>query len=410
MRWFFFAAAALLVPTPALAQPACRSLPDEPVGGPIPKIYIENGDTQEPLIRRLGRKLLDGPNPLRIVYRNRPTCALRDDLFLKNKVVAVSEGNPPALRRVRYFPVAPGSDPVECTADATALTDTPTFDLGIGATYLSSCAPRTQPADIAVKDGPVQAYGFVTKKDSPQVAITAEEAYLAYGFPEGQGDAQPWVVQDLRFKRNNTASTTLTMAAAMRLTAAQLKAAPDFQTSEALIAAVIGSSNAAATLGILGVELYDDRRATDLKFLAFKTFGQRFAYFPDSTNTSFDKQNVRDGHYLPWSPTPYIFVSADGVTPSDTKANRIFDLVNGNAAEANVNGLEEVAAVSLVPECAMKVTRAADGGDLSLYDPPAPCGCYFEAKVRNGSTTCTVCTDDGPCAGGKCRFGYCEKK
>ena len=51
-------AAAALSSRAASAQPACRSLPDEPAGGPIPKIYIENGDTQEPLIKRLGRKLL----------------------------------------------------------------------------------------------------------------------------------------------------------------------------------------------------------------------------------------------------------------------------------------------------------------------------------------------------------------
>jgi hypothetical protein len=404
--------AALLCSKAASAQqPPCRSLPDEPSAGDIPKIYIESGDTQEPLIKRLGRKLLDGPSPLRVIYRNRPTCSLRDDLFLKKQIVDVTEGNPPARRTIRYFPVA-GGDPVECLADATAQSDTPRFDLGIGATYLSSCSAQTQPADMAVKNGPVQAYGFVTKKDSAQVAITAEEGYFAYGFPEAQGGAEPWIVQDLRFKRNDTASTTLTIGAAIRVPASkmQTRTGGAFPTSEALITAVLASTNAAATLGILGVELYDDRRATDLKLLAFKSFGQRYAYFPDSTSTSFDKANVRDGHYLPWSPTPYIFLSSDGATPSDAKVKRLFDLVSGTAVEANVNGLDEVAAVSLVPECAMKVTRAGDGAELALFDAPAPCGCYFEARVRSGSTACTACANDGPCGGGKCRFGYCEKK
>jgi hypothetical protein len=408
------AAVLLLSAKAARAQSPCRTLPDEPNAGAIPKIYIENGDTQEPLIKRLGRKLLDGPSPLRVLYRNRPTCSLRDDLFLKRQIVDVTEGNPPARRTIRYFPVG-GGDPIECLADAAAASDTPRFHLGIGATYLSSCPAQTQPADIAVKNGPVQAYGFVTKWDSPEIAITAEEGYLAFGFPEAQGDAPPWVVQDLRFKRSDTASTTLTIGAAIRVPGAKMQtrtatAGGAFQTSEALITAVLGSTNAAATLGILGVELYDDGRATDLKLLAFKAFGQRYAYFPDSTSTSFDKANIRDGHYLPWSPTPYIFLSNDGATPSDPNVKRLFDLVSGAAVEANLNGLDEVAAVSLVPECAMKVTRAGDGADLTLFDPPLPCGCYFDAKVRGGSTACTACTGDAPCNGGKCRFGYCEKK
>jgi hypothetical protein len=58
----------------------------------------------------------------------------------------------------------------------------------------------------------------------------------------------------------------------------------------------------------------------------------------------------------------------------------------------------------------MKVKRDFDGGNLSLFDPDEPCGCYFEKNVPSGSTTCTVCTDNGPCGTGKCRHGYCEAK
>ncbi|HEY1585438.1 MAG TPA: hypothetical protein VGH63_07085, partial [Polyangia bacterium] len=60
--------------------------------------------------------------------------------------------------------------------------------------------------------------------------------------------------------------------------------------------------------------------------------------------------------------------------------------------------------------CAMKVSRTIEGGDQALFSPTEPCGCYFEANVPGGSTTCTVCTDDTPCGGGKCRHGYCEAK
>jgi hypothetical protein len=58
----------------------------------------------------------------------------------------------------------------------------------------------------------------------------------------------------------------------------------------------------------------------------------------------------------------------------------------------------------------MKVTRSFDGGDLSLYSPAEPCGCYYESKVPGGGSSCTACTDDTPCGGGKCRHGFCEAK
>lgn len=402
-----------ILPKSAQAQAACANLPDEPGGGPITKIYIENGDTQEPLIKKVGKLLVNTAGAkLRIIYRNRPTCELRDSLFLGRQMQTVTT---PA-RPVRYIPTNPAFDPTtaapECTVPDAPAPGEPIV-LGIGATYLSSCPAATQPTDIGVFDGPIQAYAFITHKDSAQVAITAEEGYLAYGFTEGGGEASPWVVQNLRFKRNNTASTTLTMSSAIRLLPTQMKAA-DFTTSDALVTAVTtqGAANPNATLGVLGTELYDARRqgANDLKLLAFKTFGQKYAYFPDKTNTTFDKQNVRDGHYLPWSPTPYIAKKDGTGAILDPNVKRLYELIAGLKTEADVDGLKQVVGSGLIPKCAMKVTRSGDGADLSLYSDPAPCGCYFEKNVPQGATTCTACTDDTPCGGGKCRFGFCETK
>lgn len=387
----------------------CTALSDE--DNNVPAIYIENGDTQEPLVKKLGKLLMQSSSKLRIFYRNRPTCNIRNDLFTGAQMITVVDGT--TARPVRYIPGNAAFDPASAAPTCTVPDAPPAqpIALGIGATYLSSC-PQTpaQPADVGVFDGPVQAYGFIANKSSSQVAITAEEGYLAYGFTEGEGGAAPWTVQNLRFKRGNTASTTLTMSSAIRLLPTQMKAAADSGTSEAIITSVINSPNPEATLGILGTELYDQRRA-DIKLLAFKTFGQRFAYFPDSTSTTFDKQNVRDGHYLPWSPTPYIAKVTAG-TIADANARRVYELVMGTRTGDDVDGLLQVIQSGLVPECAMKVTRAGDGADLSLYSDPAPCGCYFEKNVPQGATSCTACTveNDGPCNGGKCRFGYCEAR
>ncbi len=369
----------------------------------IPALYVENGDTQEPLIKRLGKQLMASGTKVRIIYRNRPTCELATNFYGARTVTTV------ANRPIRYIPEDPAFDPKadapQCDAPATP----PQFELSVGATFLSSCTLPAKPANVSVSDGPSQAYGFITNKASSQVAITAEEGYLAYGFTEGTGQASPWVVQNQRFIRGTTASTTLTMSAAIALKASQMKAATPSTTSALLEAAVETSPDAQAALGILGLDLFDQDRSR-VKLLAFKGFNQRFAYYPDSTSGSFDKQNVRDGHYLPWAPTPYLFINdgVGGATPTNATVKRVVELVFGQRLEPGVDALKSVIDSGLVPQCAMRVKRSSEGGDLSLYSSPAPCGCYFDKNVSGGSTSCTVCTDDGPCGGGKCRFGYCE--
>jgi hypothetical protein len=89
----------------------------------------------------------------------------------------------------------------------------------------------------------------------------------------------------------------------------------------------------------------------------------------------------------------------------------LLSLVLGTAQSDDVDGLGGVVSVGLIPDCAMQVTRAVDGGDLALYTPAHPCGCYFESKIPNATGTpagCTACTTDAPCGSGKCNHGYCE--
>jgi hypothetical protein len=108
----------------------------------------------------------------------------------------------------------------------------------------------------------------------------------------------------------------------------------------------------------------------------------------------------------------YITAADGSGVPTNAQAKTFIDLVLGNPTPGitDVDGLATVISKGIVPDCAMKVKRDFEGGDLSLYTPAAPCGCYYEATVPGGSTSCTKCTDDGPCGTGKCRYGYCEAK
>lgn len=400
---FGAAIAAMIVTASARAgAAACTSLGAQPI------VFIENGDTQEPLVKRLGHKLLASATPLRIVYKNRRTCDLASDMYTASAMV--NDAIP-----IRYIPSAaedPTWDPSKpsptCEADAP---DGNPIDLAIGATYLSSCPTLpVKPTSLAVAVGPVQAYGFVVPKASSQIAITAEEGYFAYGFPAKTGEASPWLDQALRFSRGPTASTALTCAAAIGLKASQLKGTvPPNNTSSEVLTLVAAGNPPEATIGLLGTEIYDQNR-DKVKLLAFRGFGQRYAYYPDTSATSFDKRNVRDGHYLPWAPTPYLaYVDGAGKVLNGGAA-RVIDLVVNAKVEADVNGLDAIIASGLVPECAMTVERPFDGANLSRKAPPEPCACYFESRVPEGKTSCTVCTNDAPCGTGKCRRGFCEAR
>jgi hypothetical protein len=388
-----------------LAKPAdaalCSALGVQPI------VYIENGDTQEPLVKKLGAQLIKSASPLRLVYKNKRTCDLALDMYTPNPFVTDAIA-------IKYIP-SPTEDPTwtplsvtpSCDADAGGVP----IGLGIGATFLSSCTnlPGTKPADLAIANGPVQSYGFIVPGASSQIALTAQEGYFAYGFAGATGQAMPWIDQALRYSRGPTASTALTCAAAIGLKGSQLKGTvPAGNTSTEVLNFVATSGSPEATIGLMGTEVYDGARNL-VKLLAFKGYGQRYAYFPDFSATSFDKKNVRDGHYLPWAPTPYITrVDVGTGKATDPNVQRIIDLVFGVRVDADVNGTDQVIASGLVPGCAMGVQRAFDGGDLSLYAPPEPCGCYFESKVPQGSTKCSKCTDSSTCGAGKCRLGYCE--
>ena len=375
--------------------------------GAQPIVYIENGDTQEPLVKKLGAQLIKSATPVRLVYKNKRTCDLALDMYTPN--LMMTDAIP-----IKYIP-SPTDDPTwtplsvtpSCDADPGGVT----INLGIGATFLSSCTnlPSTKPADLAIANGPIQSYGFIVPGASSQIALTAQEGYFAYGFAGATGMAPPWIDQALRYSRGPTASTALTCASAIGLKGSQLKGTvPTGNTSTEVLNFVATSGSPEATIGLMGTEVYDGARNL-VKLLAFKGFGQRHAYFPDFSATSFDKKNVRDGHYLPWAPTPYI-TRVDTGTGKATDANvqRVIDLVFGVRTDADVNGLDQVIAAGLVPGCAMGVQRAFDGGDLSRFAPPEPCACYFEARAPQSTTKCSKCVDDTTCGAGKCRRGYCE--
>lgn len=386
-----------------------------------PPIFISGASALEPLVKAMGKILASQTDPAKkfsLVYVKDGSC--------EGVRKFVASGTPAQTTTIAkntqpYYIDAsfdPAKDPPKCS-----LSDQPeagvAADVGFSDVYVEVCTGAARPNEVADILGPAQAMLFITHPNSSQSAITAEEAYLAFGLG-AEGQATPWSDPNYFFIRNNSSGTKHMLAAAIGVPAAKWKGiysenGKDFSSKDVRAKVAAQATNAEKTIGILGADILDEDRKI-VKALAFRGFKQKRAYWPDSTPTSFDKQNVRDGHYLPFG-YAHIIAKTDGNgNLTNTKAKLLVDLLTQAAdlsadfkIEDSIKVITQTA--HLVPECAMKVKRTNEGGDLSLFTSDNPCHCFFESIATGAKpANCTVCTDDKPCGTGKCRYGFCEAK
>jgi hypothetical protein len=251
---------------------------------------------------------------------------------------------------------------------------------------------------------------------SPE-AISSAQAKLVFG-QGAAGNIPPWTDPTFYFVRPPSKGTQVSLGALIGLPAAQwlgqqINLSPDVATK------VASSTSPEKTIGILGSEIYDSAtNRANLKALAFQAVGQSNGFLPDSTATAFDKRSVREGHYAAWAHVFYltkVAAAVDGgaAQPVSASAKLLIDILTDTPNTGIPTGLDPVTLVSskgLVPLCAMTVTRSAEGGDLSLFAPSEPCGCYYESMVGTAPASCVPCgVDGGVCATGTtCHHGFCE--
>jgi hypothetical protein len=402
---------------PDAAPPPCSALP-----GTI--VYVESGDTQEALLKRLGRELRDTAD-VTLVFLLTGSCMLTPNLY---DGTAIAPG-----QVMKYIPSTaenPGWMPTNAESTCTVTTPTQPM-LGISALYPASCQLGGPDAgsNIGLIDGPIQAYTFIVPQSqftADGTAIYAEEAQAAFGAGKGKGLVSfngnvEWNDPTQMFFRPTSKSTLVSTAFNIQLTASVMaQGAVDEPASSDVLSAVAAATSPSA-IGILGDEVYDTQGRGRVDVLAFKAFGQNRAYFPDSTPTAFDKQNIRDGHYTMWSPTVYITQVDSSGAPTNPAIKYITDVVTGSTAATPpdggvpIDGLADVTGVGLTPGCAMQVTRTTpqDGSPISAATSPPSCTCYFLSKIPNATSptpNCIPCGGDATAcpAGDTCLRGFCE--
>jgi hypothetical protein len=356
----------LVLAAPAAAQTQCSSLPNP--------IYVSGSSVLRGLVGKPG---LVGNST--VVSITPGACVGLDQLINGTK----------ATGNATYYDASGTLQ--NCTLDPAGASPS----LVVSDVPVSLCTGLTLPANMRAIPVAVDAAVLVTHKNSSQASISAGAAYMVFGVG---GQITPWTDPAQLQVRTPTSSTQLVWGSLINVPANKWKGVA--QTgSGGVITAIASSTVPDASLGIVLSDSYDTSR-NSVKALAYQHFAQRCGFLPDSTATSLDKLNVRQGRYAAWT---YVTL----VGPIDGSGN----LVSPVAAQIlDVSTTGPIVDAHVTPMCAMEVQRTTPTGPLTPFAPAAPCGCFFQSRVGMPLSQCKACTVDADCAPGHCRLGYCEAR
>jgi ABC-type phosphate transport system substrate-binding protein len=374
-----------------------------------PHLYVAGSSAIKPFATALSTALADDKV---IVYVSQGSCVGVDDVF--NNV---------------DLPTGAGAGLVG--ADTCTLPAGTKADIGVSDVFAPSCDGVD-----ALKDGfgdfygPVQIMNFVVPKggfDNGNHSISAEAAYLVFGFDPSSdldghspADGTPYTSKSNIWVRGAGSGTQSMLAAAINVPPGKWplndldSKAQVTSGSGGMVTAVGTATELNKTIGILASTELDDHRDT-IRGLAFQGYGQSCGYWPDSTSSSTDKLNVRNGKYQVWGPLHmFAEVKANG-DPKNAEVAEFIAYVNGTKT---VGGSDPLAIVkteiskNTVPQCAMQVSRDEEVGNMQSVNPT--CTCFYENVRLHGDDgesfdSCTKCTENSDCSGDlKCSYGYCE--
>jgi hypothetical protein len=418
--------------------PSCFSLTQGPAGGalPSPIIYATGSTAIQPYVAKVSQ-VLQSIGKASIVYLGAGSCL---------GVGAMTDPTTNPLRTIgktaSYYDSTLSNGAV---IQGTCAVDDPAkiADIGISDVFATTCQPALiqtggLPNNLHDFAGPVQVMEMVVPQSSHQTAISAEASYMVWGFGAASGVA-PWTDEGYLLQRSASSGTQNMINAAIQavgtLTTAQWHGVKNGSSGAVLTAisnvqhgqTISGGSGAPSdapdrTVGILASDIADANRLV-LRPLAFQDVGESCGWFPDSTVASFDKRNVRDGHYPIWGQSHFIAYADTNGNPVNAAVGTLIKFMTGTSADVTsvVDVIGFFAQSHIVPTCAMKVQRAQDGGEYASFKPPVACGCYYEFQASTGQQPagCVTCSKDSDCASapngatscvkfGTPPTGYCE--
>jgi ABC-type phosphate transport system substrate-binding protein len=400
-------AAATVMSARAASAADCTTLPN--------LIFVVGSSAVKPFMAALGKALSAATPPTTLVYASPGSC------------VGVQSAFNPAMNQLTG-----GTNYWDATGMSTACTlmNPQNVDVGVSDVYSQTCGAGAPPAGIGEFQGPNQVMNFVVPMQSTESMISNEAAYFVYGFGANSG-VTPWTNISVLFQRGAASGTQSMISTAIGVAPGKWQGTTVTGGSAGMITSLSSPTtltNANAALGILASTDADGQTMMNgmnvsvrsiLKILAYQHKGQDCAWLPDSSSTSFDKKNVRDGQYPIWGPI-HFYTAVDTTTMLPTKqaiANFVGYFSGKVMPPTGVNLLQLEIQTHTVPACAMHVKRSAEIGDMIPFKAASSCDCYFDFTA-NGATTCTKCAmvNDPACTGStQCTMydattGYCEAK
>jgi ABC-type phosphate transport system substrate-binding protein len=395
-----------LVASSALAQTVLPTIDcHDAAAGRANIIYVAGSSAIRPFLGYVANLVQN--DEYTIVYQSQGSCtgvaAVADPDPTKRLMKDVpAVGSKPANYAITFLPDGTAK---ECFLDPAGNF----IDVGVSDVYAGTCG-YTLGSDASDYEGPIQPMTFMVSGVSSQTSISAEAAYMALGMGGNGGKAAPWIDPTFFFVRNASSGTQQLVARAIKVPADKWWGVDRGNATgvRSGMKTLLDQAGAEKGIGILSTDIADEERA-NLRILAFKAFGGLCAYLPDSSRTSFDKRNVRDGHYPIWGPV-HFFTKTMGGVPSPAASALVTRFA---APRIDQTLMDAIILRHLVPKCAMGVKRTTE---LGAYQPRATndfqCDCYFERTATGVVPAhCTMCQTNAECPAGtpSCNYGYCEK-
>lgn len=368
-------------------------------------IYMAGTSDFGPLLKNVTPLLMAGSPSYRPVFLPGTSCAGVNAIY--DPTMAIIKDTPGTATKTAtyaYFFDDLGNQ-VSCTLDP----EGKPVDIGVSNLYSTVCNPAYTPSTaIASYLGPVVTFGFTVPAASTQTAISVEAAHIVFGLG-GQNPvglpATPWIDPAYYSIRNSGAGSTALAAELIHVPRTAFWGVDRLSTDN-----IRDSLNASAapneSIGILSID-YADKSRGNLRVLFLQGEGQLTGYLPDSTATSLNKANVRDGHYPLWGYVHFYTANVNGA-PSAAAGAFVTRFAVPKLDQNLVNAMIDA---SLVPQCAMRLARETEMGAFVSNPYKFQCGCYFDSRTT-GKTSCAVCTtpNDCPASTPACNYGFCEKE
>jgi hypothetical protein len=365
-------------------------------------IYMTGTSDFGPLLKQVTPLL--APSGYRGVFLGAASCNGVDAIFSPAKSIMKDvPGTATKAANYAYYYDDAGQK-VSCTLDP----EGKTVDVGVSNLYSTVCDPSYAPNDsVAGYLGPIVTFGFTVPAASKQQSVSVEAAHLIFGLG-GQNPlgsvASPWVDPQYYSVRNGGAGSTALAAELIRVPRNSFWGV-DRLSTDAIRDTLLYASDLDKSIGILSID-YVDKNRDNLRVLYLQGQGQMTGFLPDTSATSFNKMNVRDGHYPLWGYVHFYTANISG-SPSPTAGAFVTRFSVPKLDRELVTAMIDA---SLVPQCAMRVARESEMGPFVPNPYKFQCGCYFDYHTT-GRTTCATCTtaNDCPADAPACNYGFCER-